>query len=161
MNNKLIIIRGPLGIGKSTISKIISERINAKYLSLDKILDENNLIPEGEGIPLESFLNANKLILKEVTQNNLTIIDGCFYYKEQIEDLENSLKHNLIILSLTCSVEKCIERDSKREKVYGEDSARFVYMVTEKIKAGYYINTENLTTEETIEKALYFINKMI
>jgi shikimate kinase len=38
-----VIIRGPLGCGKSTISKELAKKINAKYFSIDKILKENNL----------------------------------------------------------------------------------------------------------------------
>jgi len=51
-------------------------------------------------------------------------------------------------------VEKCIERDSKREKVYGEDSARFVHMITTKIQAGHEINNTDLSVAETVEKTM-------
>jgi len=60
---KLIIIRGPLGVGKTTVSKILSQKLHAEYLSLDKILDDNNLIPpDSDGVPLESYLKANEII---------------------------------------------------------------------------------------------------
>ncbi len=38
-----IIIRGPLGCGKSTIAKALSKKLNAKYFAIDKILEENNV----------------------------------------------------------------------------------------------------------------------
>jgi hypothetical protein len=78
------------------------------------------------------------------------IIDGCFYYEEQIEDLKKRFNDDVEIFSLLSDVEKCIYRDSKREKVYGEDSARYVHMITSKVKAGHEIKSDNLTTEETV-----------
>ena len=39
-----IIIRGPLGCGKSTIAKKISKILNAKYISMDEIVDNNRII---------------------------------------------------------------------------------------------------------------------
>jgi broad-specificity NMP kinase len=153
---KIILIRGPLGIGKSTVSKMVAEKMNALYVSVDKVLDDNNLAPGG-GIPVENFLKANEIILKQAENSKIAVVDGNFYYQDQIDDLEEQLKDNLIVVSLTCSVEKCINRNSGREKVYSEDAARFVYAVTEKIRAGHYINTENQTPEETVDEVVTYI----
>jgi len=149
---KLIIIRGPLGVGKSTISKLLAKKINAEYLSLDKILKDNNL--EGtNGIPLKNFLKSNAIIFKLITDSEESfIIDGCFYYQEQIDNLQEKFENKIIIFTLISNVEKCIERDSRREKVYGEGSTRFVHIITTKIKAGHEIDNSNLTIEETIDK---------
>src|SRR3989339_78534 len=85
---KIIVIRGPLGVGKTTVAKILAQKLDAQYLSLDKILDDNDLAP-ADGIPIENFLKANEIILDLVGQSNETfIIDGCFYYQEQIDDLQ-------------------------------------------------------------------------
>ena len=151
---KLIIIRGPLGVGKTTVSKILTQNLHAEYISLDKIIDDNKL--EGkDGIPLENFLKANTIIhdIAKKSKNSF-IVDGCFYYQEQIDDLVKKFENNAIIFTLTSHVEKCIERDSKRSKVYGEDSARFVHMVTTKIQAGNEINNTDMTIEETVERIM-------
>ncbi len=153
---KLIIIRGPLGIGKTTVSLLLSQNLHLEYLSLDKIVDDNKLVPpNSDGIPLESYLKANEIILQLASKSkNSFIIDGCFYYQEQIDDLTKKFDNNVAIFTLTSHVEKCIERDSTRSKVYGEDSARFVHMVTTKIQAGHEINNTDLTVEETVEKIM-------
>ena len=153
---KLIIIRGPLGVGKTTVSKLLSQNLHLEYLSLDKIVDDSNLVPpNSDGIPLESYLKANEIILSLANKSeNSFIIDGCFYYQEQINDLVNKFDNNVEIFTLTSHVEKCIERDSKRPKVYGEDSARFVHMATTKIQAGHEIDNTDLTAEETVEKIM-------
>lgn len=153
---KLIIIRGPLGVGKTTVSKILSQNLHLEYLSLDQIVNDNHLVPpDTDGISLESYLKANEIILDLANKSeNSLLVDGCFYYQEQINDLVKKFDDNLEIFTLTSHVEKCIERDSKRPKVYGEDSARFVHMVTTKIQAGHEIDNTDLTAEETVEKIM-------
>ena len=41
-----IIVRGPLGCGKSTIAEKIAKIIKAEYVPIDRVLDENNLTKE-------------------------------------------------------------------------------------------------------------------
>ena len=153
---KLIIIRGPLGVGKTTVSKILAQNLRARYVSLDQIVDDNKLVaPNADGIPLESYLKANEIILNFANKSDKTyIIDGCFYYQEQIDDLVNKFNNDVVIFTLVSDVQTCIQRDSQRPKVYGEDSTRYVHMVTTKVKAGYEIDNTNLTTEETVKKIL-------
>ena len=38
-----IIIRGPAGCGKSTISKILKEKLNAFYISFDEVVEKYQL----------------------------------------------------------------------------------------------------------------------
>lgn len=153
---KLIIIRGPLGVGKTTISKILSQRLDSDYLSLDKIIDDNHLVVPGtDGVPLESYLAANQIIFDVANKGEKTfIIDGCFYYQEQLDDLIKKFNNNIEIFTLVGSVETCIQRDAQRSKVYGEDAARFVHMMTAKIHTGLEIDTTNQTVEETAEDIL-------
>jgi shikimate kinase len=151
---KLIIVRGPLGVGKTTVATTLAQRLGAEYLSIDQILDDNHLA-DGDGIPLEHFLQANVIAARTATQSEKTyIVDGCFYYQEQIDDLQEKYSGNVVVFSLTAPVEICIERDSQRKKVYGEDSARFVHMVTTNVHAGYEIDNSQLTAEETVAKIL-------
>jgi len=151
---KIIVIRGPLGVGKTTIAKLLADKIGAQYLSLDKILKDNNL--EGkDAIPVEKFLKANNIILKTIKNSkNSFIIDGCFYYQEQIDDLKSKFPNDIIFFSLVSSVKKCITRDSQREKAYGKESAEYVHMITTKIKEGYEIDNANLSIPETINKII-------
>ena len=64
-----IIIRGPLGIGKSTIAKKLSEILDAEYISMDTILEKLGLdkVPETEEcIPAKNFIKADEYILLKV-----------------------------------------------------------------------------------------------
>jgi cytidylate kinase len=149
---KIIVIRGPLGVGKTTVSKILAHNFQAEYISVDAILDDNNLAPK-DGIPLENFLKANEIISDRVKKSEKSfVVDGNFYYQEQINDLKNKFKDTILFFTLTSTLEKCIERDSKREKIYGEDSTRYVYMMTARIKEGVEIDTTDLSIEETVQK---------
>ena len=42
--NSVIIIRGPLGVGKTTISRILAERMNVKLYLIDDLLIISYLI---------------------------------------------------------------------------------------------------------------------
>ena len=152
--NKIIIIRGPLGVGKTTIAKLLADKIGAQYLSLDKILKDNNL--EGkDAIPVEKFLKANNIILKTIKNSkNSFIIDGCFYYQEQINDLKSKFPNDIMFFSLISGVEKCIERDAQRDIVYGKESTEYVHMITTKIKEGYEIDNTDLSIPETLNRII-------
>ncbi len=151
---KIIVIRGPLGVGKTTVSKILAQKLKTDYLSLDKIIDDNNLETK-DGITLESFLKANEIILATAQKSKASlIVDGCFYYQQQIDDLKENFKDDVIIFTLISGVEKCIERDSKRPHVYGEQTAKYVHSITTKIKVGYQIDNSDLSEEETVKKIM-------
>jgi len=127
-----LIIRGPLGCGKSTISKVLAKKLGAEYISVDKILEENNLDNDWEEgyISQKSFLEANRIIEKlakeSLAKNNLVIIDGNFYWKSQILDLEKRLGE-VTVFTLKAPLEVCIKRDSLRKEKHGEKAAREVY----------------------------------
>ena len=47
-----IIIRGPAGVGKTTIAKELARNLDADYFSFDEIMEENKLDTiVGDGIP--------------------------------------------------------------------------------------------------------------
>ena len=61
-----IIMRGPLGVGKSAISENLAKILNAEHISLDKVLEKHNLDKGDEKlgcIPPQNFIRADELIL--------------------------------------------------------------------------------------------------
>lgn len=155
-----ILIRGPLGIGKTTLSKLLSKKLKAHYYSMDKILADNNLDKRGDEpcIPARNFIKANEIILSQIKENlekkNIVILDGCFYHKEQISHLEKNLKYKGYVFDLKAPVNVCIERDSKRKEVYGEGAAQAVYNLVARFDYGTAINTQGKTTEEVVADML-------
>ncbi len=152
-----IIIRGPLGCGKTTIAKALAARLSAEYLSVDEILDENKLEDNmGDGfISQESFKKADNYLsekAKEFLDKKIpVVIDGNFYWKSQIDDLAEKLIYPHAIFTLDAPLEVCIERDAKRENPLGEDATRVIYEKTTSVEAGKKIDatkdTEVVITE--------------
>ena len=79
-----VIIRGPLGCGKSSIAEKLSKILKAKYFAVDEVLDEHNLTNEWEDgyISQRSFIKANKIIAskaKKVLNIGVPVVfDGKF-----------------------------------------------------------------------------------
>ena len=157
---KLIIIRGPLGVGKTTISKKLAAKIDAEYISIDQIIEEHKLdqATDGQGIPVENFIKGNEIVLPKIKdvlqQSRSVILDGCFYHQKQIEHLINNVDAKSIVFTLKAPIKTCISRDSGRKKVYGADSARAVHDMVSRFDYGIIINTEDKRVEDTVEEIL-------
>ncbi len=158
-----LIIRGPLGIGKTTISKLLSKRLKAKYFSMDKVLSDNKLDKRGKEpcIPAKNFIKANNLILPEIKNSlknsQIVILDGCFYHKKQITDLERKLKFKHFVFDLKAPLEICIKRDSKRKEVYGKGAAQAVYNLVSKFNYGIAINTKEKSENQVVKEILSYL----
>jgi tRNA uridine 5-carbamoylmethylation protein Kti12 len=158
-----IIIRGPLGCGKSTISKLLSKKLKAEPFAVDRVLDEFELTKDKEAgyISQKSFFRANEIIAekakKYLDSGRNVIFDGNFYWKSAIEDLISKLNYSNYVFTLKASVETCIARDEERGKTHGEDAARAVHKKSTEFTYGTVIDTENKTANEVvkeIEKAI-------
>ncbi len=152
-----VIIRGPLGSGKTTIAKQLSEKIGAHYFNIDQTIDEHKLDSDREDgyISQKSFLRANEIIIPEIrnslAQNIPAIIDGNFYWRSQIDDLVSNLPFQYHIFTLKAPLELCIERDSKRPKPHGEIAAQVVYAKTTEFDVGHIIDASQSIEKSTAE----------
>lgn len=156
--NYFIIIRGPLGVGKSTIAKKLAKQLNAEYISIDALLKEQNLDKiEGECIPAKNFIQAIKTILPKIKKelaNKIVIFDGNFYHKEQIDYLVQHLQVPHYAFTLNAPIHVCIERDSAREKPLGEGAANAVHNLVMRVEYGTQIKTEGKTTDDVVKEIL-------
>ena len=163
--NYFIIIRGPLGIGKTTIAKKLKKILKAEYISMDEIVDNNMIIKKQDKngmIDVRNFLQANKVIIpivnKILKEGKNIIVDGNFYHKEQIIDLINKLgKDKVLVFDLKAPIEVCIERDKKRKIILGKDAARAVFNAVNRFSYGVKINTNKKTEDETVKEILKHI----
>jgi shikimate kinase len=161
-----VIIRGPLGCGKSTIAHRLAKILNAEYVSIDKVLEEHGLDkiePGAECIPAENFIKANELVLPKVEEklknSKIVVFDACFYHKEPIEHLIRNLKYPHYVFTLKAPVEVCIERDRKRGKTHGEDATRAVHKLVGKFDYGTAIDMSK-PLDETIAEILSHLPKL-
>ncbi len=143
-NNKAqyIILRGPLGVGKTTVAKKLSQALHGVCISIDDILDEYALTDDREDgyISQKSFLQANKIAVEKaqpyVKKNTLVIFEGNFYWKSQIDDLEHHLPFPHHVFTLHAPLNTCIERDQKRKPPHGKDAAEVIYKKVFSFDAG-------------------------
>jgi len=148
----IIIIRGPAGVGKTTIAKKLARVLNANYYSFDDIMKVNKLDNiVGDGIPTENFIKANEIIIALIRQKNVVVFDGCFYRKKQIDHLLNKLKDNVHIFTLDTDINECLKRNKHRKNPMTNDNVKQVYNLVSKLQVGITIDTTGKTVEEIIK----------
>ncbi len=156
---RIVLIRGPLGVGKSTVAKAVAEELGASYVSIDGVLEELKLDTADEnGIPLVNFLAANAHVVEKMRSDINTVIDGNFYHKEQVDDFVTRFGDDVRIITLKAPVEVCIERDTQRSRSYGEDAARAVHAMVSAFDAGTVIDTSKKKTEEVVAEIRRSLN---
>ncbi len=159
-----IIIRGPLGCGKSTIAERLSKILNAKHFAVDRVLDEHDLTKDKEAgyISQRSFIKANEIIIPQarriLNRGKPVIFDGNFYWKSQVEDLIDRLDFPHHVFTLKAPLEICIARDKERTKTHGEDAARAVYKKAAEFDYGTVIDI-NRPLDECIKALLSHLPK--
>jgi predicted kinase len=120
------IIRGPLGVGKSTVSTALAASLGAVVVSIDPLVEAG-----WDGGSLRLFLKANEVAAsvgrKALVQGTPVVFDGCFYWKSQIRDLERRLPFPHRVFTLRAPLSLCIWRDRLRNAAFGAEAARQVY----------------------------------
>ncbi|MBI2984190.1 MAG: AAA family ATPase [Candidatus Kerfeldbacteria bacterium] len=143
MTGKVIIIRGPLGVGKSTIGRHLAADLSSLYVPLDDVLADHGLdrVPaDAECIPAENFLLVLRSLLPKLQQTvaagQSVVVDACFYHREMIQFLDTHFPGQTAVFTLSAPVEICIARDRERSKSHGEDAARAVHDLVSRFTAG-------------------------
>ncbi|MFH1047059.1 MAG: AAA family ATPase [Patescibacteria group bacterium] len=149
---KIIVIRGPLGVGKSTVARAIAGSLKGHYISIDQVMENHGLDKgeEGSGIPARNFIEGNDFVLQMMAESegDTHVIDGNFYHQDVLDDLTSRFAGTTKIFTLKASVETCIHRDRERPKSYGEDAARAVYGMISSFDAGTIIQTDDKSESE-------------
>jgi predicted kinase len=154
-----VIIRGPLGVGKSTIARALAETLHAAHISIDAVLAEHGLDTVGadeECIPKERFIKADNSVVPEIQrmlqQGKKVIIDGNFYHREQLDHIIGLLQYPHQVFTLKAPLDVCIVRDSTRERSYGKDAAAAVHYLVSRFEYG--ISIDATQNEEKILKQI-------
>lgn len=158
-----IIIRGPLGSGKSTISEKLAQLLDAKHVHVDEVLEKHGLDtrpPDAPCISAENFIKANEIVLPEAKQflddGKIVIFDACFYHKEVIEHLVQNLPYEHYIFTLKAPLELCIQRDSARHKTHGEGAAAAVHSLVSQFDYGTNIDVTG-GIEDTVKDIVSYL----
>ena len=161
-----IIIRGPAGVGKSTVSRLLSEKIGAEAVNFDKIMDDLGMdyVPGEKWIPLDKFLKADDAMLPkfqdELEKGNRLILDGNFYHMEQIEDITSKLHFPHVVFTLKADLKSCIERDKSRNNGLGEKAIGDVFKLVSAFDYGICIDTGNKSPLQIVKEICAHINRL-
>lgn len=138
-----VIVRGPLGAGKTTVSKRLAQFIAADYLSIDDILDQHGLEEwdDVRGCYSErSFLQANEFAAAAarpaLERGDRVVFDGNFYWSSQVDDLVSRLACPVLIFTLKVPLDVCITRDGGRMPTHGPEATKEVFALTTSFSAG-------------------------
>lgn len=165
----VIVIAGPTGVGKTTLSKMLSKHFNCTYISEDEIAKE--VFPDVYKY-IEDYPNNVKIVddqllerTKEIFDNGkCVIIDRINLDKEFIEEIKKEFDEHLMLRVLWPPMETTMERDKRREGwTSGEDTIRRFYKKYEELKPiigeNDYIDNSHQTPEETLERFISSIEQ--
>jgi predicted kinase len=136
-----VVIRGPLGIGKTTVAKRLARSLRGGWISVDAVLEEEDLEQWEDGYISEtSFLRSNAFVVERATpwwaKDAPVVVDGNFYWASQVEDLTRRWSVPWVVFTLRAPRSTCLERDAHRKRPLGEESVRDVFAKVVSFESG-------------------------
>ncbi|AUR50872.1 shikimate kinase [Aquella oligotrophica] len=171
MTAKNIIIVGITGVGKTTIGKVLSEKLDKQFIDLDKYIE----VSCGVDIPTifelegeQGFRDRESLALKQVISQNdnyvLSLGGGCVIRAEnrQIITRSNNLVLQLIA-DLKVIVERLVKSPNKRPLLANQDIQQKIENLFNERKEFYdavsdlTVNTTNLKPAQVVSKVEQYL----
>ena len=166
---KSLVLTGMMGVGKSTIGRIIAKRLKVKFIDVDKIIERNEKksikrIFEDNGE--QYFRKLEKKITFKILEKKKKVIalgGGAFMNNEIREKILNSCKS----VWLKVDLDRLIKRYKKNNrrpllnKKKLDTSVKKIYRSRKKIYslANFKINCDNMNKTQIVEKILTFYEK--
>ena len=171
MTAKNIIIVGITGVGKTTIGKVLSEKLDKQFIDLDKYIE----VSCGVDIPTifelegeQGFRDRETLALKQVISQSdnygLSLGGGCVIRSEnrQIITRSNNLVLQLIA-DLKVIVERLVKSPNKRPLLANQDIQQKIENLFKERKEFYdavsdlTVNTTNLKPAQVVSKVEQYL----
>ena len=164
--NKSLVLTGMMGVGKSTIGRLLAKRLNIKFVDVDRIIEENErktikqiFDENGE----KYFRKLEKKITLKLLKNKKIVValgGGAFINDE----IRNKVLKTSVSIWLKVSLDKLhirYRRNDKRpllNKKKLDKEVRNIYLSRKKIYslADFKINCDNINKAEIVEKILDF-----
>ena len=166
---KNLTLTGMMGVGKSTIGKILAKKLSYNFIDVDKIIETRegcsvNLIFKNKG---ENYFRKieNDITLLELKRDNSVISLGGGAF------LNNTIRRNIKKLSISFWLDvpidqlvKRLKKSSQRPLLFKKDTAETVkkiYFERKKIysEADYKVKCDTLKSGEIVSKILDLYEK--
>lgn len=160
--NKLYIITGPAGVGKSTISKSLAESLEKSVLiEGDDIYNQfvgGRISPYKENAPLDLFWNNCILLINGYLSNGYDVIFNYIIMKDRLKELTDSFnKYQIKFIVLLTDEETIVKRDKERPKdcQMGERSIILLnQFINENYENNYKLYTTKLTVKDSVDEII-------
>lgn len=160
--NKLYIITGPAGVGKSTISKRIASSLEKSVLiEGDDIYNQfvgGRISPWKENAPLDLFWENCLMLIDNYLKNGYDVVFNYIIKQKHFNVLKDKFNnYNRQFTVLLVDENTIVERDKERPKdcQMGERSLVLLNeFKNENYDKKYILNTTNLTIDETTNEIL-------
>jgi len=164
--NKSLVLTGMMGVGKSTIGRLIAKRLKTKFIDVDKIIEKKEKktikrIFEDNGE--KYFRKLEEKTTLKILKNNNTVIalgGGAFINNE----IRQKVLSSCVSVWLKVDLDKLIKRYNKNDrrplldkKKLNSDVKR-IYQSRKKIYslANFKINCDNIDKIKIVQKILNF-----
>lgn len=151
-----VIIRGPAGVGKTTIARQLTKELKATYISFDQIREKHGIDLSEKG-RIQANNKAIPEARKSMVKGKPVVFDGVFYHKSQVEHLTKALQYKHVVFSLKASLQECLERHRKRKSEISEKSVRDVYKLVAAFDCGIVIKTSEKSVKKCVNEIAFHI----
>ena len=160
--NKLYIITGPAGVGKSTVSRCVAEKLEKSVLiEGDDIYNQfvgGRISPWKKEAPLELFWDNCIYLINKYLEHGYDVVFNYIIHKDRLEKIKSEIYNCELKFKLLLADEGTL---LERDKIRPEDcrmNERCLVLLKEFINDNYdeknVLNTSKLTIEETVDRIL-------
>ena len=162
--NKSLVLTGMMGVGKSTIGRLVAKRLKIKFIDVDKIIEKNEKksikrIFEDNGE--NYFRKLEEKITLKILKNNKSVIalgGGAFINSE----IREKVLSTCVSVWLKVDLDKLIKRYNKNDrrpllnKKNLNTDVKKIYHLRKKIYglANFKINCDNINKTKIVQKIL-------
>lgn len=164
--NKLYVITGPAGVGKSTVSYELGKRLDKSVViegdTIYNFFVGGRIKPWYSNAPLDLFWKNSIMLIKSYLENGYDVVFNYIIKNKELENLRETFKdYDFIFRCLLVDEPTIIKRDLLRPEDC-QVHERSLILLKEFINCNYdnkyVIDSSNLTVEETVEKILHVKN---